>query len=354
MRNVFLYVILLILAFVCSTTAQADTTTVHRLEADAVPSRVIQNNRYLRGDNPEGTAINSTTTLRLKYTLQRQGNPSDVGSYAGIGVGVLLTNNRLGTPFLGYIVQGAPLVNFSRRVSLNYELQLGVSAGWDAYEAGGNESNHVVGSKVMAYIGADVFFRWMLSRHWDLNLGYGYLHSSNANLKMPNEGFHAMGGRVSLAYYFNRREDISSNSLFQAEALPKGKRWAWDIVAYGAWKKRSLDNPTTYTVAGLSVSPTYRLNKAFAVGPSLDGVYDDSVSPKMSVGLQARAELTMPVFRASAGIGHHVVGGLNCFYETLAMKVDVTRHFFLNIGYCFYNYNYTNNLMLGIGLRFGS
>ena len=40
--------------------------------------------------------------------------------------------------------------------------------------------------------------------------------------------------------------------------------------------------------------------------------------------------------------------------ETLALKVDVTRHFFLNIGYCLYNYNYTNNLMLGIGYRFGS
>ena len=33
------------------------------------------------------------------------------------------------------------------------------------------------------------------------------------------------------------------------------------------------------------------------------------------------------------------------------MKIDVTRHFFLNIGYCLYNYNYTNNLMLGIGYR---
>ena len=334
--------------------AWADTTMVHRLEVDVVPSGIIQNNRYFRGENPEGVNINSSTTLRLKYALQRQGNPKDVGAYAGFGVGTLLTNKQLGTPFLAYIVQGAPIINFSRRVSLNYELNLGLAIGWKAYEAKINEYNHVVGSKVMSYIGADVFFRFMLGRHWDLNLGYGYAHSSNANLEMPNEGFNTMGGRVSVAYYFNRREDISRASLFSAETLPRGKRWVWDIVAYGGWKKKSLENPTTYGVAGVSVSPTYRLNRAFAIGPSLDGVYDDSVNPKMTLGLQARAELNMPVFRASAGAGRYIVGGLNCFYETLAMKIDVSRHFFFNIGYTLYNYNYTNNLMLGIGLRLGT
>ena len=329
------YILLLLLVIVgFSTETSADTTYVHRLEADVVPSGVIQNNNYLRGNNPQGENINTSTTLRLKYTLQQAGNPSAIGAYAGLGVGTVLTSSQLGTPVLAYIVQGAPIINFSRHVSLNYELNLGIAAGWKAYESVINETNHVVGSRVMSYIGADVFFRFMLGRHWDLNVGYGYAHSSNANLRMPNEGFNTMGGRVSMAYYFNRRENISRASLFTAEPVSQGHHWAWDIVAYGGWKKRSLGNPTTYTVAGLTVSPTYRLNSAFALGPSLDGVYDDSVSPTMSLGLQARAELTMPIFRASAGVGRYVVGGLDCFYETLAMKIDLTRHFFLNIGYC--------------------
>lgn len=344
----------ILLAGFIAAAAWADTTYVHRLEADVVPSGVIQNNNYLRGDNPQGEKINASTTLRFKYAIQQAGNPSAIGAYAGFGVGTILTSSQLGTPVLAYIVQGAPIVNFSRRVSLNYELNLGIAAGWKAYEAVINESNHVVGSRVMSYIGADVFLRFLLGRHWDLNVGYGFAHSSNANLRMPNEGFNTMGGRVSMAYYFNRRDDISRASLFTAEPVAKGRHWVWDIVAFGGWKKRSLANPETYQVAGLSVSPTYRLNSAFAIGPSLDGVYDNSVSPTMSLGLQARAELTMPVFRASAGAGRYLVGGLKCFYETLAMKIDVTRHLFLNIGYTLYNYNYTNNLMLGIGVRIGS
>jgi len=49
-----------------------------------------------------------------------------------------------------------------------------------------------------------------------------------------------------------------------------------------------------------------------------------------------------------------MVGGLSCIYENLAMKIDLSRHFFLNIGYYMYNYNYTNNMTLGIGVRLGT
>lgn len=348
------FILLLTLPLLCVLPVAADTTLVHRLEADAVPSYVMQTNGYLRGENPDGVKINTSTTLRLKYALQRSGNPSEIGAYAGIGAGVMLTDKQLGTPLMAYVVQGAPIVNFSRRVSLNYEFNLGAAVGWKAYEAFYNEDNHVIGSRVMFYIGADVFLRMMLSRHWDLNLGYAYSHSSNANLRMPNEGINMMGGRVSLAYYFNRDEQISRASLFTALPVPRGKHWVVDIIGFGGWKKKSLSNPETYGVGGLSISPTYRLNSAFALGPAIDGVYDNSVEKTWSLGLQARAELNMPIFRASAGFGRYVVGGLDCFYETLAMKIDLTRHFFLNIGYCLYNYNYTNNLMLGIGVRLGT
>ena len=332
----------------------ADTIMVHRIEADAAQSHVDQTNSYLRGDNPQGEVINKATVLKLKYTLQHSGSPSAIGAYCGMGVGLFLTNQQLGTPFQAFIVQGAPIVNFSKRVSLNYELNLGGSFGWKSYEAEINEGNHLVGSKATFYIGADVFLRIALARHWDLNLGYAYTHFSNANLKMPNEGINAMGGRLSLAYYFNRHENISRASLFSAEPVPHGRHWVWDVIAFGGWKKKSLSNPKTYGVGGISISPTFCLNSAFAVGPSIDGIYDNSVERNYSLGLQARAELTMPVFRASAGFGRYLVGGLDCFYETLNMKVDLSRHFFLNIGYCLYNYTYTNNLMLGIGLRLGS
>ena len=372
--TVFRHLLLLLLMMVGVSPVWCDTTLVHRVEADMVPSYVIQSNRYLRGANPDGVKINTSMPIKLNYTFQHSGNPNDVAAYHGVGVGVLLTNHQLGTPLMAYIVQGAPVVNISDRLSLNYELNLGLSFGWKAYEEVGNADNHVLGTPVNAYIGADVFLRWMLNPRWDLNMGYGYAHFSNANLRMPNEGINNMGLYLSAAYYFNRDETISRASLLSAETLPRNKRWAPDFVIYGGWKEKSLSLPGTFGVAGFSVSPTYRLNRTFAIGPSIDGVWDHSVNletfdtnkdmlleyeqphwtKQWALGIQARAELTMPVFRASGGVGRYVLGGFTTFYETLAMKVDVTRHFFLNIGYCLYNYNYTNNLMLGIGYRIGS
>ena len=164
---------LLFISFVltASLSAWADTTFVHRVEADVVPSMVIQSNSYLRGANPEGEKIESSMLMRLKYTVQQSGNPERIGAYHGLGLGVLAINRQLGTPLMAYIVQGAPIVNLSRNVSLNYELNLGASFGWKAYDAVTNEDNHVLGSPVNVYIGADVFLRFMVGRHVDLNLG---------------------------------------------------------------------------------------------------------------------------------------------------------------------------------------
>ena len=330
------------------------TVTIHRVEADVVPSGIIQSNSYLRSGGTSGEPMRSSTALRLKYTWMQGGQPSKVGAYQGVGVGCFFINEQLGNPWTAFLVQGAPLVNLSRTVSLNYELNLGLSMGWNAYDGENNQENHVLGSRTNCYIGADVYLRFRLGRHWDANVGYGYAHFSNANLEMPNEGMHTMGGRMSLAYYIHRDDREPRASLLTAPSVPKGQRWVTDVLLYGGAKKKSLENPTTYGVAGFSVSPMYRLNEAFAIGPSLDGVYDKSVESHLALGTQLRAELTMPVFRASGGIGGYFIGGLKCIYETLAFKIDMTRHLFLNIGYCFYNYHYTNNLMLGIGYRIGS
>ena len=215
------YFLLLLLVLVgYSTETWADTTYVHRLEADVVPSGVIQNNNYLRGNNPQGENINTSTTLRLKYTLQQAGNPSAIGAYAGFGVGTVLTSSQLGMPVLVYIAQGAPIINFSRHVSLNYELNLGIAAGWKAYESVINETNHVVGSRVMSYIGADVFFRFMLGRHWDLNVGYGY------NLVAPHNWlFHFSFQPTMVLFSYNR-------IFYYDDTKDKSNDWS-DILVTG-------------------------------------------------------------------------------------------------------------------------
>ena len=364
---------LLIVFVMAVVSATADSTYVSRVEVDALGCAVIRANSFLRGKNPRGESVKWASALKLKYTRLLQGDSLNIPSYYGAGIAVYDYGHLFGRPFSAFVTQGAPLLRLSRSLSLCYDLQLGVSAGWKSFSD--NTMNHVLGSPVNAYIGADLFLSYRLSRCWDLNFGYGYLHFSNANLEMPNEGLNAMGLRLSAAYTPDRAENPSRASCLASQPFTGERRWYTDILVYGGMKRKSLFLDGLFGVVGFSVSRMWRLNRAFAIGPSLDGVYDRSMnlltSPsaetlgkqtyrypaatkQMALGVQARIELTMPGLQASAGAGRHVLGGFTRFYETLAFKACLTKNVFLHMGYTLYNYHYANNIMLGLGYRLGA
>ena len=75
----------------------------------------------------------------------------------------------------------------------------------------------------------------------------------------------------------------------------------------------------------------------------------------MALGLSARAEFIMPYFTINFGMGNNIIGAkgdLKQWYQLLALKLGVTRHTFIHIGYCLHNFRNPNNLMLGIGYHF--
>ena len=120
------------------------------------------------------------------------------------------------------------------------------------------------------------------------------------------------------------------------------------------------------------------MNKYFRAGVSLDAQYDESANLKdhlvegtggedikfyrppfreqFAVGLSLRAELTMPVFSVNLGVGRNVFykgKDIGKLYQILALKAFVTRRLFLHVGYQLSNFHDPNNLMLGLGYRFG-
>jgi opacity protein-like surface antigen len=78
---------------------------------------------------------------------------------------------------------------------------------------------------------------------------------------------------------------------------------------------------------------------------------------QVTAGLSVRAEYVMPYFTINFGIGHNLINAGSAhfrgFYEILALKAALTPKVFLHIGYSLYSFQYPNNLMLGIGYRFG-
>ena len=370
-------------------TLQVQQKTIHRLEWDVVPSTILHTNPYLKGVNDERRTMNHAFTTRLKYAFQMPQTSVQAqtykDAYQGIGLAYHNLNPQLGNPLSAFIFQGAPIKRFTSSLSLNYEWNLGLTFNWHPYNQETNPQNKVIGSKVTAYIDADFYLSWRLSNHLDLNTGISLSHYSNGNTSIPNAGLNIIGGRVSLAYYLNRKND----KLIPKRAIPPfNKHISYDLLVYGAWRKQGiyLDGnpvalPDRYGVIGFNFTPLYNLNHWFNAGISLDGVYDSSsnlyiedylveiggshndldhvVSPsairQMSLGLSARAEFVMPYFTINAGMGKNLINAhaeLKGWYQTLALKVDVAHSVFLNIGYSLYDFKTPNHLMLGVGYHF--
>ena len=357
---------------------QDSLKTVHRIAADAVPATIFHTNDFLRGGNEETRTMNHDMTFTLKYAFMNHDEvrPGSIhqGAYQGVGLARHEFNRWLSNPISVYLFQGAPIINFSHRVSLNYEWNLGMAFGWNAYDEETNPENKVIGSKVTAYIDVDMYLRWMMSRYLDFNAGLSLSHFSNGNTTYPNLGLNTCGIRLGMAYYINRQMPPATPVV--RESYPSCRGLYTDVILYGAWKQgvgHQGDEyyllPGRYAVMGFNVNPMYRLNPWLSLGASLDGVYDRSASREndyteepdhtfrrqVALGLSARSEFAMPYFSINFGVGTYLLGNRNNFrgvYEVLALKIHASRRAMVHIGYSLVDFKTPNNLMIGLGWRF--
>ena len=351
---------------------------VHQLMFDYRPGAILHTNDFLRGKNPEVRTMNHDMGYYLKYAFSAPEGSEQAriyrDTYQGIGIGWNEFNPQLGNPVSVFLLQGARIASLSNRLALNYEWNLGLTFGWKPYDEIDNPDNKLIGSSVTAYIGFDLYLRWIASRHVDLNFGLNVTHYSNGNTQFPNLGLNTAALRIGAAYYINRH---SPRLLYRHEAMPAVSHdITYDLILYGAWHQRGYymsDGeayilPGTYAVAGFNFNPMYRFNHWLKAGLSLDGTYDrganvdlagvapESVWRQMALGASARVEFCMPYFAINFGIGSNFVNATDNFhgiYELLALKLNLTHRFLLHIGYCLNDFHRPKHLMLGVGWRFG-
>lgn len=315
-------------------------------------------------------------------------------AYQGAGVSVTaFDSDRItGTPVNIYVLQGAPLAHIGGRLSVEYEWNFGISAGWNKMSPDVQLSPDEIdgfGSRVNAYIDLGIKIGYALSERLALTAGVNLSHFSNGNTDLPNPGVNVLWGKVGLLYRMGtvvrpRKADWSDFV----------RHMSYDITAYGAWRKWGFDSnyglegaersmvliPGHFGVAGLSVNPLYHFNPCLSVGGALDFQYDEGANlaachvpgsavddPKfyrqpfghrVMLGLSARAELRMPVFAVNIGIGHSVAapGGadLRGWYQIFTLKTFVTRALYLSTGYRLVDFHKPGNLMLGAGWSFNA
>lgn len=248
-----------------------------------------------------------------------------------------------------------------------------------------NPLNKMMGSKMNAYLNADFFLDWRVTREVDFTAGLSLTHFSNGNTKFPNAGLNAVGLRAGLTYNFGRK----SSEMAPRTVCPAFPRhFSYDLTFFGSWRRKGIEvgdkqyaAPDAYTVLGFNFASMYNFGYKFRAGVSLDGVYDGSaniaiadqivemgssadlavekpgVDRQLALGVSARAEFVMPYFNIGVGLGTnflHKGGDLKAFYQMLTLKVAVTRSSYVHIGYSLRDFHMPNFLMLGVGYRFNN
>lgn len=385
----------LLLAAVSASAARPDTVPngfsrplSWRVGLELSPAFVPGTNGFLRGDNPDGKRVNTSLggALRADFSFApntRQGILYR-GLYQGLGVDVnsYFAGSLLGTPVSAYVYQGAPIVNFSRRLSLGYEWQFGAAFGWKHYDELTAADNAAVSTSVTAHMGLSLKLYYKLSKRWQLSVGAVGRHFSNGNTSWPNAGVNTLGGSIGVAYVFGNNDESINPDAHELIADADRGRWFYDIMAYGAWRKHTVVIegqpelcPGRFGVVGLQFAPMRTLNRFVAVGPALEMQWDEGagLAPywvegstgnnirfyrqpfgrQLNVGLSAHAELTMPIFAVNVGLGYDFVSPKDekRFYQSLALKTFVTDKLFLNVGYRLGSFKTPQNLMLGVGVR---
>jgi len=99
---------------------------------------------------------------------------------------------------------GAP-IHRSKRFSFFYEVDFGVSFGWNEYDKEFNEFNVAIGSNATMFISTKLKSTIQISRSLSLNAGLVLNHFSNGAIKYPNYGIEMSGYELGLTYSFYDR-----------------------------------------------------------------------------------------------------------------------------------------------------
>lgn len=371
-----------------------------RIGAEISPALVPGTSSYLDGYNPACKPIDASLSgsIRVDFSFSPDTREGMLyrGAYQGIGIslGSYADDGVLGTPVSAFVYQGAPIARFSNRLWLGYEWQFGAAFGWRHSNEEKLDNNAVVSTAVTAHMGLGVKLHYRFSDKWQMSVGIGANHYSNGNTSWPNAGVNTIGASIGITHIINPDNDVVSvNDAAREKEYSEIKKeanrhcWLYDIMVFGAWRKRIVNVgepveskliPGRFGILGIQLSPMYRLDRRFAIGPALDVQWDESAGlapywvnesyddnimferppfgKQLSVGLSGHAELTMPIFTINAGLGYDFVcpNGNKRFYQSLALKTFITNKLYLNVGYRLGSFKEPQNLMLGFGVRLQS
>lgn len=172
---------------------------------------VFPTNSFLRGQNTQYESIKEYRTLALNFGKQTSGDRlwQRVYHFPKFGGGIYMgdfgeARSELGRPIALYGFYSAPFVR-GQKVSLLYDLRLGMAFNWKPFDPVVNPNNISIGAKQSAYVEVGVRLDYRFSPHFGMELGADLAHFSNGALKKPNYGINTVAPTLAINYRPNPR-----------------------------------------------------------------------------------------------------------------------------------------------------
>ena len=298
-------------------------------------------------------------------------------SFPAYGVGLyhayLNNPDTLGRPWAFYFFYSGPVFRL-HRLSLNYDIALGVAWGFSPWDPETNNKNDLIGSKVNAYFNGGLQLKYQISRRFDIAAAIDFTHFSNGAMQTPNKGMNLRGGNMSLTYNFNMAK--KPKEKYQRPALKPVQDKAKINPFYemnlttaigGKATMNELGTGPIYFASSVVVDFVRRYSWVGKFGMGLDWFTDNSISEEypdqsnpsyseyMFVGIHLSHELIISKVSALTQAGTYLWKGTEAkgwFFFRLHLKYHFHPDWYLAFGLKTANGFKADYLEWGIGHRF--
>jgi hypothetical protein len=272
------------------------------------------------------------------------------------GIGYYQTNweatQYLGNPSALFLFFNAPLIGAQKKFSFNYDVGIGVSYNFLAYDADTNPDNDLIGSDVNVYLNFRGELNYELSNRLNANLGLGWTHFSNGRTRTPNIGVNMVGLDLGIKYHFRpSKKELYEGENFKPQLLhPELGEftpfWEYGAIVSGGWRTSSndVDSETVYGIGSLAIEANRHYGHIGTYGVGLDLFYDTglveeypegtSSSEFLFTGIHVGHEFKIQkfVFVTQLGLYLQDKPEKGKVYTRFALRYNVSKNFYVRGG----------------------
>lgn len=279
--------------------------------------------------------------------------------YPTYGIGFYQTyweaTSYLGNPSALFVYFNAPFTNPHKKLSFNYDIGIGVSYNFLAYNPDTNPENDLIGSDVNVYLNFRGELNWEVTKRFSADLGIGWTHFSNGRTRTPNIGVNLLGWDLGLKYHFRpSHKDMYDNELFKPDlidvTIPEFTPfYEYYAVLSGGWRTSSNDveSPTIYGVGSLAIDAARHYGHMGKYSIGLDIFYDSGLveeyekenkssnsSDYFFTGIHVGHELKIQKFAFVTQLGFYLQEKpeKGAIYTRFGLRYDVTKNFHIRGG----------------------